>query len=164
MDAVQVALMGEFVKQAIPVCSVLGGFTLATALIENRGAPGSVRGMVVGLLSLSSVAFVCAVCASASYLYRFGLVDAWLEASGGTDPEFGGMSLSEVLDKALQNRQSGFEPLYWISVAGSTIGIGGVMGAIALSGFVRSRNHGLWTATVALVGSLVVMLCLTLPW
>ena len=164
MDALEVVLMGEFVELVIPVCSILAGFTLATALLENCGARHSARECVVALLSVSSVSFVCAVCASALYLHRLGMVKAGLGLFEGSASELGTTTLEKALNEMVKDGGVGFVTLFQISGYALTLGVGGVLGAIAFSGFMRGPIHGVVTTTAALLGSCVLIVSVTLPF
>ena len=142
-------LAAEFVKQIIPVGSVLAGVTLAVAFIGSGGAADRTRTYLVRLLTASSMSFICAICAASFFLYRIGLLKASLELTS-RKPSAG------VLDLI---NQTDFHALFFVSGFCAILGIFLVIAAIGVSGFTRSRKDGIITAIFALVGGSVLIYC-----
>ena len=154
-------LLAEFVKQIIPVVSVLAGVTLAVAFIGSGGATDRTRTCLVLLLTASSMSFICAICAASFFLYRIGLLKASLEFMSLKPGGAGLLDLINQPDAGVLDlmNQADLDALFFVSIMSAASGMYLVIAAIGVSGFTRSLKDGIITAIFALVGGSVLIYC-----
>ena len=170
MSSGEIIAVAEFLKQFLPVCSLLASATLAIALIQNKRDKScahnivDAHNIVVGLLYISSVAFICTICASTSYLFILAENAAFwtnLEEGNLKPPE--GLK-PKMMENFFKDYAEIFQSLRFISVVGTYIGILFVITAIGISGFVQDRCLGIFTMCIAVFGGLIVSYSFIAPF
>ena len=172
MEYLHVLSMGEYVRQAVVLSTVLAGFSLGAALVVGRDKGEPARDRVVNPLSVASVLFMCALYASALYLFKMGSGEKVLESLPEVNEQC--VELFEAEQAAKKQAQEAikrdiaestrFEVLFWISHYGSLIGMGLVMIAIGESGYLRGKGQGHFTRAVAWLGAAALFCTLWLAW
>ena len=151
MEHVLATMMVEFHKLFIPVCALLAGFALATSHVRTGLSPSLAARGFRAILSVAAVALVCAVCAAAVHIWLYRMLE--IQFGELPEPPAGGI---ERYGQAYWPR---LRSLFQIAWAGFLLGVGAVLFAIGVSGFMHDRREGLWTSGMALVGAALFAYC-----
>ena len=165
LDALMIRMMAEFVKQMLPVCAVFAGVTLAVAFVQSGPGDYDARDRILRLLNKSSMSMICALCASALFLAKFGVIEAtWrhvAERNGWSEP-----MITQGADLLLEDTRVGLVGLWLVATIGLSLGLLYAMRAIGESGFLRNESEAKLTQRLKVVGLVVIALCwvLWLMW
>ena len=159
-DPILVLALAEYMRQLVPVCSILGGFALTAIVLERRGEPGTAHTLVVLLLMAAAVALIVAVCSAARYLYSLERIAVLAEGTFGRD-------LKDLIatgePEGLFSKESiaTFRVLVAMSGGFSLIGICSVLGAMAVSGFTSGQVTGWVSSLLAIAGLFLLWIVVT---
>ena len=158
LDALMIRMMAEFVKQILLVCAVFAGVTLAVAFVQSGPGDYDARDRVVRLLNKASMSMICAICASALFLAKFGVIEAvWrhvAERNGWSEP-----MITQGADLLLEDTRVGLVGLWLVATIGLSLGLLYAMRAIGESGCLRNESEGKLTRRLTVVGLVVIALC-----
>ena len=161
LDALMIRMMAEFVKQILPISALFAGVTMAVAFVQRGTGDDVARDRVVRLLTMSSMAMICSICASSLFLVHFGVS----VAAGNYLVE--GKGLTEHLktlgaDFHLEAKRFNLLVLWSVAFLGAGIGVFFALTAIGVSGFMKNEAEGKWTLWLMVAVLVVIGFCFAL--
>ena len=135
--------MAELHRQAIAVCALLAGFSMASAYAASRQpSGGTVERLTTVCLTVSAMAFISVVCVASLYMMAFSHYEQL-------------MHIKPDITEAV--RSAGvFSALSKINFFSGMSGMSALLIAMGSFGYLRNRQYGFITALVSVIALLLM--------